>query len=139
MKTLIATAAALGLAAAVAVAAPAAADPKGQLIPLSCDNGSDYVIAVNGNGDFTPGHDVDSTSVLVPTAFGEFHAVVTDESGAVIDEFSEPGIAKGRSTKDRRTSTTCSFAFSDQFMDPDLGLLTFTVSGTVSGFITPVR
>jgi hypothetical protein len=139
MKTLITAAAGLGLAAAVTIAAPSAADPKGTPVPVSCDDGLTYMVAVNGNGPFTPGHDIGSTSVLVPTAFGEFHGTVTDAAGTVLEEFTDPAIAKGSSTKPRGTAVSCSFTISEQFEDPDLGLITFTGSGTLEGFVTPVR
>jgi hypothetical protein len=31
-------------------------------------------MTLNGNGVFTPAHDVATTTVLVPTSFGEFQA-----------------------------------------------------------------
>jgi hypothetical protein len=43
-----------------------------------------------GNGAFTPAHDVNSMSTLIPTAFGPFHTVVTDLQGNVLAEFAEP-------------------------------------------------
>ena len=46
---------------------------------------------------------------------------------------------KGRSEKTRRTMTTCTYSATEMFEDPDLGLLTATFSGGVTGFVTPVR
>jgi hypothetical protein len=139
MKKSIAAAAGLGVAAALAVAAPSSADPKGETIPIACDKGTTYSVAVIGNGAFTPGHDVNSTTMLIPTSFGEFHGVITDSTGAVIDEFTDPAQAKGSSTKPRATSTSCTFTIVEQFDDPDLGLLTFTGTGSVDGFVTPAH
>jgi hypothetical protein len=139
MKKSIAVAAGLGVAAALSIAAPSAADPKGETIPLVCDNGVTYAVTVNGNGAFTPGHDADSTSQLIPTSFGEFHGVITDSNGTVIDEFTDPAMTKGSSAKPRRTSLSCTINIVEQFEDPELGLLTFTGTGTVEGFLTPAR
>ena len=139
MKKSIAAAAGLGLAAALSIAAPSSADPKGETIPVTCDNGTTYWVAVNGNGAFTPGHDVNSTTMLIPTSFGEFHGVITDSTGAVIDEFTDPAMTKGNSTKQRGTSLSCTFTIVEQFDDPDLGTLTFTGSGSVEGFLTPAH
>ena len=121
-------------------AGAASADPKGEVVPLVCDNGSTYEVAVMGNGPFTPGHDLASTSVLVPTAFGEFHGTVTDSAGNVIDEFTAPAMTKGSSgDQARATTTSCTFTVTDTFEDPELGLLTFTGTGSVTGFVTPVH
>jgi hypothetical protein len=53
------------IVAMTAIATNAAADPKGDIIPLTCDNGQTVEVAVNGNGDFTPGHLVGGTAVYV--------------------------------------------------------------------------
>jgi hypothetical protein len=132
-------AASLGIAAALSVSAPASADPKGEQIEVVCDNGTTYSAVVIGNGAFSPGHDSESTTMLIPTSFGEFHGVVTDSTGTVIDEFTDPPAAKGSSTKARATSTSCTFTIVEHFDDPDLGPLTFTGTGSVTGFVTPVH
>ena len=123
----------------VAIAAPATADPTNHndVFTVACDNGITYQAVGGGNGHFTPAHDVASNTILVPTAFGEVHGTTTDSHGTVIDEFTEPPSAKGNSTRDRRTSTNCTFNFGGTFEDPDLGTLTFAGSGTVTGFTTP--
>lgn len=116
-------------------AGPAVADPmKGEVIPLDCDNGESYTVVVNGNGAFTPAHDTDSNSMLVPVEFGEFTGTVTDAQGNVVDSFTEPGLPKGQSAKGKKTLVTCEFEFSGT----EDGL-TFTGSGTVIGFITPAK
>ena len=130
----------IGLAIPLAGAGVAAADPpRGDIFPVVCDNGSTYQVIGTGNGAFTPAHDLASTSMLIPTAFGEFHATVTDNQGNVIQEETEPPAIKGNSGHRRATTTSCTFTISDSFEDPDLGLLTFTVEGSVTGFVTPVR
>ncbi len=129
----------LAIAGSLGGAGAAAADPPGEVVTVVCDNGSTYMVALNGNGDFTPAHDVASTTTLVPTAFGEFHGTVTDSDGNVIDEFVDPAMTKGSSSKQRATTTSCTFTITDSFEDPDLGMLTFTGTGSVTGFITPVH
>jgi hypothetical protein len=95
-------------------------------------------VSVNGNGAFTPGHDLASTTILVPTAFG-VHGVLTDADGNVIDEFVDPPMVKGSSSKQRATTTSCTFTITESFEDLDLGPLTFTGDGSVTGFVTPLR
>jgi hypothetical protein len=57
-----------------------------------------------------------------------------------IDQFTDPPMVKGNSGNlARATTTSCTFTFTDSFEDPDLGLLTFTGDGSVTGFVTPVR
>jgi hypothetical protein len=55
-----------------ALAAAASADPvnarNALLLPGNC-NGQIVTVAVNGNGEFTPAHVLDRTSVFVPQAF----------------------------------------------------------------------
>ena len=57
----------------------------------------------------------------------------------MIDEFTDPAVNKGRSTRPRATSLSCTYTILEQFEDPELGLLTFTGSGSVEGFLTPAR
>lgn len=124
---------ALGMMSTLVVGA-AGADPKGEAIPLECDNGKSYNVNVNGNGQFTPGLVDDGTAVLVPVAFGTFSYTVTDAAGNVVESGSEPGGAKGRSAKGVKDAVTCTFSFSgteDGF--------TFEGSGSVIARITPSR
>ncbi|MEO6711919.1 MAG: hypothetical protein ABIM89_00650, partial [Mycobacteriales bacterium] len=120
-------------------AADPANSPRSMTIPIVCTDGHSYLIVVNGNGDFSPGHDVASNATLVPTAFGPFHGVVTDDAGNVIDEFTDPATSKGNSTRTRATSIACTFSFSATFTDPVLGVLHFNGEGSVVGFVTPAR
>ena len=116
------------------VVGAAGADPKGEAIPLECDNGKSYTVNTNGNGEFTPGLVADGTAVFVPIAFGDFSFTVTDGSGNVVDSGTEPGAAKGQSAKGVKDAVTCTFSFSgteDGF--------TFTGSGSVVARITPSR
>jgi hypothetical protein len=128
-------AAVLGLAAW----APAQADPanaKGALpITVTCDNGHTYSVVANGNGAWTPAHDLDSTAVLIPVAFGPITSTVYDTNGNIVDQETEPADAKpGASVHNRNATTHCSFSASVSFPDG-----TFTLEGTVVGFVTPAR
>ena len=116
-------------------AAPATADPmKEEPIELHCDNGQTYTAWVNGNGEFTPAHDADSNSILIPVAFGAFTGTVTDGQGNVVEEIDEPALNKGKSAKGKKNLVTCEFSFSG--MEDGL---TFNGSGSVTGFITPAK
>jgi len=135
------TAAALMAAGLVlAPAAAASADPAipGDLATLDCDNGQTYDIVVKGNGEFTPAHDLGSTSSFVATSFGSTTGTLTTSAGALVDSFSDPASQKGgQAGKERATTTTCDFVLVATFPDEQLGLLTLTVEGTVTGFLTP--
>ena len=140
MKARIASVAAgVGFVVPFAGAGIAAADPpRGDIFPLDCDNGSTYQVIVTGNGEFTPAHNLANTSMLIPTAFGEFHATLSDSEGNVIEEETQPPAIKGNSGNHQRATTaTCTFTLTDSFEDPALGTLTFTVEGSVTGFVTP--
>lgn len=133
----------LAMAAVFSSAGAATADPgnapNSTVVPLVCDNGSTYTAVINGNGAFSPAHDLASNTTLIPTAFGPFHGVVTDANGTVVNEFTDPAIDKGNSTKTRATSVSCIYTFDGTFTDPDLGVLTFHGEGGVIGFTTPAR
>jgi len=130
--------------ALVAAAGPVAADPvnapEATHVPLTCDNGHTYDAVVNGDGDFSPAHDLNSNKMLVPTSFGEFTGTITDSEGNVLDSFTDPPSSKGQSgKKHRKTATSCTFTFGETFEDPELGTLTFSGAGSVTGFVTPAR
>ncbi|HYU83655.1 MAG TPA: hypothetical protein VEK80_02525 [Kribbellaceae bacterium] len=134
---------ALGVASALTLAGTASADPLGSprsfQIELVCDNGQTYQIVLNGNGEFAVGHDLASNSIVIPTAFGPFHGVLTDDEGNVVDEFTDPAVAKGSSTKQRATSTSCTFEVDDTFEIPGIGVVHFHGEGSAVGFVTPVH
>ncbi len=133
----------MSLVGALAIAAPVQADPTTSRsalpVTLDCDNGLIYDTVVAGGGELTPAHDTAGTTMLVPTMFDPFSGTVTDASGTVIDQSTDPAVAKGSSTWDRTTSVTCTFSFHETVEDPDLGSLAFDGHGSVTGFTTPVR
>src|SRR3954471_6139333 len=69
----------LGSAMAMAVATPASAAQN--IIPLTCGS-TTYQVATNGNGDWTPARDTNSTTVFHPVAFGEFNGTFTPADGS---------------------------------------------------------
>jgi hypothetical protein len=121
----------------------AAAAPVQETVPLVCDNGDTFDVAVNGNGEFTPGRIVGDTAVLVPTSFGEFHFTAVLPDGTVAFDETEPGTTKGGGNVEARSPlglVTCSFEESETLTedDPESGLPAGTVltfSSTVTGFI----
>jgi hypothetical protein len=132
----------LGAAAAavlgIAAWPPAQADPtnaKNALpITIACDNGQTYSAVVNGNGAWTPAHDLDSTAILIPVAFGPQTVTISDADGNIIDQETGPATQKpGASAHNRNATTNCSFIGSATAPDGT----TFTVSGDVQGFVTP--
>jgi hypothetical protein len=130
--------AALAALCIAGVPTPAGADPTGaknaSVFDLVCDDGTTTEIVVNGNGNWTPGHDLGSNAIFVPVSFGEVTGTVTDTEGDVVDTFTEPPATKGSG---KHADLQCMFSGTFSFPDPDLGLLTVTVSGDVAGFRTP--
>ncbi len=78
---------------------------------LVCD-GVEYDVVGNGNGEFTPVRDKNSTLVFVPVAFGNFTGTVLDTEGIEVFTFTEPGVTNKGSGKQRST-TPCTFEFSE--------------------------
>jgi hypothetical protein len=130
MLTRYAALAAVVLGVAV-FASTAAADPTGAktslTIPASCDNGQSLVVVVNGNGEWTPAHVVDSTAVFVPRAFDttfEFTPI-----GGETETMTDTS-AKANQHGDL---VTCSFDVTQTI--PDVG--TFHLFGSATGVFTP--
>jgi hypothetical protein len=118
--------------------APAHADPvrakSAFPIQIWCDNGSSYVAVANGNGAWTPAHDLGSTSILVPVWFGEQTLTVTAPDGTILDQETVPPTAKpGASMHNPNATTSCEFAGSVTAPDGT----TFSIMGSVVGFATP--
>ena len=128
------------LAALFATAQVASADPINApgafQISVSCDNGHDYSVVANGNGHWTPAHDINSTATLVPLAFGEQVLTLTDPDGNVTEQVIPPS-SKGADTSNGTRATKTSCTFSGSQTDPEGN--TFTITGSVTGFVTPAR
>jgi hypothetical protein len=126
------TVAAIVLAAGTAGAAPVNA-PSAQTVSLDCGSAGTYQIVTNGNGQFTPGHDLNSNRVLIPVAFGEQTFTETDANGNVVFTDTQPAVSKGRAgSHGHRTLASCTFSLT--FPTPDGN--TATVTGSVTGFVS---
>ena len=118
-------------ALAAAAAVPASnADPiraKGATqITATCGT-QQVTVVVNGNGEFTPAHVIGSTSVFIPTAF-DTTFTSTPVGGPTMTETDTS--AKAAPIKN---TITCTIPF-QSFPSP---FGTFTIEGTVTGFLTP--
>ena len=119
-----------GALAAIAIAPTAGADPinaKNSLQLQAFCGTRTLNVVVNGNGEFTPAHVIDSTSVFIPTAFD------------ITFTFTPPGgptmIQHDTSAKSAPLQNTmiCNIPFKS-FPSPGG---TFTIQGMVTGFLTP--
>ena len=141
-KTMAATAA-LGMAVLGSMAAAGADPAQAGQVTITCGS-STSTYAVSGNGEFTPAHDLEGNSILVPTAFDGFAGVITDANGDVVDSFTDPGsVAKGNAQARGREILHCTFEAVESFVATadDAPLVegdtyTFTGSGGVTGFRT---
>ncbi|MGN6797186.1 MAG: hypothetical protein ACTHKS_03475 [Gaiellaceae bacterium] len=112
------------LAAASAVALGAPTNSKNAFpITIYCPSGT-YAAVVNGRGAFTAAHAVNSNTVLIPIAFGEFIGTINN---VVVED--DPASAKGNAVPSNGRVEEC--YYTAQFETPD-GL--FVGSGTVTGF-----
>jgi hypothetical protein len=115
---------------AAALAPTAGADPshaKNSLQLTAVCGTTTYHVVVNGNGEFTPAHVIGSTKVFVPTSFN-ITSTFTPTGGATMtdhDTSAKSGPAKN--------VITCTIPF-QSFSSPGG---TFTLQGTVTGFLTP--
>jgi hypothetical protein len=115
------------LSVGVASAAPTNS-PNAEMVPLECDNGATYMLAVNGNGHWTPGHIIDGGSgMLIPVAFT---ITVLDDSGNVL--FADATAKSGQRKGHAGDLVTCTF--SETFEEGDE---TLTFAGTVSALLAP--
>lgn len=126
-------AAALTVPFAAIASLPAAAAPaRAGLVTVQCGS-TTYQTWVNGNGAFTPAHDLGSTSTLIPLAFGPTTFTLTDPSGVVVESGTDPAAAKGSSAH-AAGAKWCSFSITGTDEDG----FTFSVTGAVLGKVTPI-
>ena len=125
---------ALVTVAVAVLAQTASADPtnaKNSLLVTANCGAQQLHVSVNGNGEFTPAHVIDSTAVFVPTAFNLTFSF-TPPGGPTESETDMA--AKQNQAK---ATVTCNIpAALNTFASPEG---TFTLSGTVSGFFTPAN
>jgi hypothetical protein len=124
--------AACGALAAAAIAPTAGADPvnakNSMQIDAICPGSPPLTVVVNGNGEFTPAHVLgDSTSVFIPTAFDTTFTFTPPGGSTEMDHDTSAKAAPIRNT------ITCTIPF-QEFPSP---FGTFTIEGTVTGFLTP--
>jgi hypothetical protein len=120
--------------AAVGLSGPSVgADPKPNIDATLTCGGQDYDIVVAGNGAWTPAHDLNSTLVGVPIAFGEFTGVFTP-TGGVPQPFTDPAFAKPNQPRTRNLIIECAVTISGTFADG-----TLTGSGTVTLMVPRVK
>ena len=121
---------ACGALAALAIAPTVGADPtnaKNSLQLQAVCGTQTLTVVVNGNGEFTPAHLIGSTSVFVPTSF-DITFTSTPTGGSTETETDTS--AKAAPLQD---TITCTIPF--QSYTSPFG--TFTIEGTVTGFLTP--
>jgi len=117
--------------AAAVLVSPAGADPihaKNALQVRAVCGTRTLTAVTNGNGVFTPAHIVGSTSVFIPTAFN-LTLTFTPTGGATMTDLNTAAKASPLHKK----TMTCTIPF-QSFPSPQG---TFTIQGTVTGFITP--
>jgi hypothetical protein len=131
-RILLASAAVLPLAALAALPASAAPARAGA-VTVQC-GATTYQTWVNGNGQFTPAHDLASTSTLIPLAFGPITFTVTDPNGVVVESGTDPAAAKGSSAH-AAGGQWCTFSITGT----DEAGFTFSATGDVLGMVTPLR
>jgi hypothetical protein len=112
----------------------ASADPlnakKADVFTAVC-GGKQLMVAVNGNGEFTPAHVIGSTAVFIPTAF-DLTFSFTPTGGTTQSETDTS--AKAHQPKN---AVTCELPADLNTVTSPEG--TFTLSGTVTGFFTPAN
>jgi hypothetical protein len=130
-----------GLATGLAVAPAAASfgDPRSGDAPfeLTCGN-TTYMVVTNGNGEWTPAHDIDSNKVFVPHWFGVFHGEIHDAEGVLVDSFDD-GPAEAQGSGKQKNDISCTFSFHEvsDGSDPEFPEgYTFDGSGSVTGQVS---
>jgi len=115
---------------AVAIAPTAVADPinaKNSLQLQAVCGTRTLTVVVNGNGEFTPAHVIGSTSVFIPTAFDTTFTFTPTGGSTMVQHDTSAKSAPLQNTM------TCTIPF-QSFPSP---VGTFTIQGTVTGFLTP--
>jgi hypothetical protein len=107
-KLLIAVA--IAVCVATAAAGAAKADPVNHGLPVTLTCGSTVLDTVtNGNGEFTPAHDTNSTRVFIPVQFGPVTDVFTDADGITTTTTEPLQPPKGSANPANRTILDCTF------------------------------
>lgn len=111
---------------------PAGADPKnGFPITLDCGAAGSPTLVVFSNAEPSPGLDVASNSVFVPSSV-TFTGTFYPAGGGEPETFTETWAKKGRQNGIDKLSCTFGFEETDEFGR-------FVGEGDVTGFMTPAR
>jgi len=127
---------ALSVALTGLIVSSAMADPIGAKnstpVTITCGR-TTYRAVVNGNGAWTPAHDLNSNSILIPVAFGVETDIFTPAGGSPEISFTTPR-AKGSAAPKGAPLINCTYQVGP-FTFPDGS--TFQANGSVTGFVTP--
>ena len=115
----------LALSAGSALAAPTGS-PNARLVTAHCGTAGNFTMVAMGNGRFPAAHDLDSTRVFVPLAFG-----VTTVAGSDGSSVDYPAGIKGSAAPKGHPLIDCSWVGDPEFFEG----VWYTASGTVTGFI----
>ena len=130
-RRIVVLAACLALTATVIVPA-ATADPtnaKSATHVTAICSGHPVMVVVNGNGEFTPAHVLDSTSVFIPTAFNVTFTFTPSGGGSPMVDLDTS--AKAAPIKN---TSTCTIPLQTLFSGQEC---TATIAVTVNCFFTP--
>ncbi|MEN3311815.1 MAG: hypothetical protein V7645_1144 [Actinomycetota bacterium] len=117
---------------AAIIAPGAGADPtnaKNATRLFAMCGGQRVDVVVIGNGEFTPAHDVASTSVFIPTAFDTTFTFTPSSGGEPVPE---PDMSA--KSAPLANTVTCDIPLQTIFSGPEG---TGTIQGSVTGFFTP--
>jgi hypothetical protein len=104
-------------------------NPKTSGLVSAVCGSENFTVALAGNGEFTPGHDVASTAMFIPTGFDLIETFTPSGGGSPIVEHDTS--AKAAPIKD---TITCTIPLQTVFSGPPG---TVTIQGSVTGFWTP--
>lgn len=102
-------------------------------LTITCDNGFTYQAVTNGQGNWTPAHDLNSQTTLVPLSFGTQTFTVYDPAGNIISQQSTQPSAKTAVDSNKHATASCTFTGSQTAPDGSV----FMLNGSVIGFATP--
>jgi hypothetical protein len=137
------TALAAGSAAcfALGLASPAAAipdsGPNTHLSPVSCSDGTEYLLAnISRANWWSAGHDIHTGITVVPTYIGSTHTEVwTVDGETLLDEFDEEQLfPKGKGGLTHAGEQDCLITFRGVVTLPDVGEVLIVVVGEM-GFV----
>ena len=124
---------------ALGLAAPATAtadNPNTHLSPVSCSDGSEYLLASMSRANWwTAQRDVHTGTVLVPTYIGSTHTEIWTMDGTLLDEFDEDQLfPKGSGRSTTAGQLDCLITFRGVASLPEVGEVLIVVVGEM-GFV----